>query len=128
MVHTCSLSIEHVCSSLILPSLPPLLRPPLQAMGDKTAARRAAVECGVSVVPGTNQPITDAAEAIAFAQEYEYPVILKAAMGGGGRGMRIVRTGEQPGGGIRVQRVSGWLSKAGPAQPLAGRANGFSSS
>ena len=63
-------------------------------MGDKTAARRAAVECGVSVVPGTNQPITDAAEAIAFAQEYEYPVILKAAMGGGGRGMRIVRTGE----------------------------------
>jgi len=64
----------------------------IEAMGDKTAARRAAVECGVPVVPGTNQPIATPDEAQAFAHKYGYPVILKAAMGGGGRGMRVVRT------------------------------------
>eukprot|EP00955_Chlamydomonas_euryale_P035035 349961-Chlamydomonas_euryale.AAC.9 len=61
-------------------------------MGDKTSARRAAVACNVPVVPGTNAPIADADEALRWAKENEYPVILKAAMGGGGRGMRIVRT------------------------------------
>lgn len=63
----------------------------ISAMGDKTAARRAAVECGVSIVPGTNQPLSSPDEAKAFAAQYGYPVILKAAMGGGGRGMRVVR-------------------------------------
>jgi len=64
----------------------------IEAMGDKTAARRAAIECGVPVVPGTNQPISSPAEAMTFAHQHGYPVILKAAMGGGGRGMRVVRT------------------------------------
>uniref|UniRef100_A0A7R9V6Z0 Pyruvate carboxylase n=1 Tax=Chlamydomonas euryale TaxID=1486919 RepID=A0A7R9V6Z0_9CHLO len=64
----------------------------IDAMGDKTSARRAAVACNVPVVPGTNAPIADADEALRWAKENEYPVILKAAMGGGGRGMRIVRT------------------------------------
>lgn len=68
-------------------------------MGDKTAARRAAVECGVSIVPGTNQPLSSPDEAKAFAAQYGYPVILKAAMGGGGRGMRVVRHGERGGAG-----------------------------
>ena len=63
----------------------------IEAMGDKTAARRAAEECGVPIVPGTNQPIADAAEALEFCRKFEFPVMLKAAMGGGGRGMRIVR-------------------------------------
>ena len=62
-------------------------------MGDKTAARRAAVECGVPVVPGTNQPLSSPDEAQAFAKKHGFPVILKASMGGGGRGMRVVRTG-----------------------------------
>lgn len=62
-------------------------------MGDKTAARRAAVECGVSIVPGTNNPLSSPDEAREFAAKYGYPVILKAAMGGGGRGMRVVRHG-----------------------------------
>jgi pyruvate carboxylase len=62
-------------------------------MGDKTAARRAALECNVPVVPGTNQALTDAEEAQVFAAEAGYPVILKASMGGGGRGMRVVRDG-----------------------------------
>ncbi|KAG2437519.1 hypothetical protein HYH02_011162 [Chlamydomonas schloesseri] len=63
----------------------------IEAMGDKTAARRAAVECGVSIVPGTNNPLSSPDEARDFAAKYGYPVILKAAMGGGGRGMRVVR-------------------------------------
>jgi pyruvate carboxylase len=63
----------------------------IEAMGDKTAARRAALACDVPVVPGTNEPLSSADEARAFAAEAGYPVILKAAMGGGGRGMRIVR-------------------------------------
>ncbi len=67
-----------------------------QQMGDKTAARRAAVECGVPVVPGTNEPILSPDEAKQFAHTHGYPVILKAAMGGGGRGMRVVRSGAAP--------------------------------
>ncbi|WIA32059.1 hypothetical protein OEZ86_002911 [Tetradesmus obliquus] len=63
----------------------------IEAMGDKTAARRAATACGVPIVPGTNQALESAEEALAFAEEAGYPVILKASMGGGGRGMRVVR-------------------------------------
>lgn len=60
-------------------------------------ARKAAEACGVPVVPGTNEALTTADAAHAFAKESGYPIILKAAMGGGGRGMRIVRAGEQLG-------------------------------
>ncbi len=62
-------------------------------MGDKTTARRLAEECGVPVVPGSKDPITDAQSALKFAKEAGFPVILKAAMGGGGRGMRVVHQG-----------------------------------
>ena len=65
----------------------------VQAMGDKTTARRLAEECGVPVVPGSKDPITDSKSALKFAQGAGFPVILKAAMGGGGRGMRVVREG-----------------------------------
>ncbi|GMT10714.1 hypothetical protein PFISCL1PPCAC_2011, partial [Pristionchus fissidentatus] len=59
-------------------------------MGDKVAARQAAIEAGVQVVPGTPGPITSAKEAIEFARQYGAPIILKAAFGGGGRGIRRV--------------------------------------
>ncbi|EYC27024.1 hypothetical protein Y032_0009g478 [Ancylostoma ceylanicum] len=59
-------------------------------MGDKVAARQAAIEAGVQVVPGTPGPITKVEEAVAFAEQYGTPIILKAAYGGGGRGMRRV--------------------------------------
>lgn len=62
-------------------------------MGDKTTARRLAEECGVPTVPGSKDPINDASDALTFAKESGYPVILKAAMGGGGRGMRVVQSG-----------------------------------
>jgi Carbamoyl-phosphate synthase L chain, ATP binding domain len=62
-------------------------------MGDKTQARALATACGVPVVPGTEHALSTAEEAHAFAKQAGFPVILKAAMGGGGRGMRVVRDG-----------------------------------
>ncbi|HLZ12989.1 MAG TPA: pyruvate carboxylase, partial [Candidatus Acidoferrum sp.] len=63
----------------------------LELLGDKTAARRLATSAGVPVLPGTEKPVTSADEAKKIAREIGYPVIVKAAMGGGGRGMRVVR-------------------------------------
>ena len=63
----------------------------IAAMGDKTAARALARSAGVAVVPGSEADVGDAAEAAAFARSLGYPVLLKAAAGGGGKGMRIVR-------------------------------------
>jgi acetyl-CoA carboxylase biotin carboxylase subunit len=63
----------------------------IAAMGSKTAARTLAVANGVPVVPGTTEALVDAAEAKRIAAEYGYPVLLKAAAGGGGKGMRVVR-------------------------------------
>jgi acetyl-CoA carboxylase biotin carboxylase subunit len=60
------------------------------AMGDKTAARARMIDAGVPVVPGTKEALADAAEARRVAGEIGYPVLLKAAAGGGGKGMRIV--------------------------------------
>ncbi|HEX5580338.1 MAG TPA: acetyl-CoA carboxylase biotin carboxylase subunit, partial [Gemmatimonadaceae bacterium] len=70
----------------------------IAAMGSKTDARRLAVAAGVPVVPGTQDDLADAAEAERIAERYGYPVLLKAAAGGGGKGMRIVRApGEMAG-------------------------------
>ena len=63
----------------------------IRAMGDKTAARALARELGVPMVPGTLAPVRSDDEARAQAREVGYPVMLKAAMGGGGKGMRLVR-------------------------------------
>jgi acetyl-CoA carboxylase, biotin carboxylase subunit len=59
-------------------------------MGEKTSARRAAVEAGVPVVPGTLEPLADDAALKREAQAIGFPVMLKAAAGGGGKGMRLV--------------------------------------
>src|SRR6267142_4595638 len=67
----------------------------LEMLGDKTAARRLATSAGVPVLPGTENPVKSAAEARKIAAEIGYPVIVKAAMGGGGRGMRVVREGAE---------------------------------
>ena len=61
-------------------------------MGDKVIAKSLAKECGLPLVPGTEEATDDVEAAEAFAQEFGMPIMLKAAMGGGGRGMRIVRT------------------------------------
>jgi len=63
----------------------------IAAMGSKVAARQLAIAADVPVVPGTTEALRDAAEAVGIAERFGYPVLLKAAAGGGGKGMRIVR-------------------------------------
>ncbi|MGC8659262.1 MAG: acetyl/propionyl/methylcrotonyl-CoA carboxylase subunit alpha [Desulfomonilaceae bacterium] len=67
--------------------------PPVEAialLGDKTASKELAIKTGVPVVPGRQEPVVDLEEALAVAKEIGFPVLLKPAAGGGGRGMRIV--------------------------------------
>jgi acetyl-CoA carboxylase biotin carboxylase subunit len=64
----------------------------IRLMGDKAQARLIAKQAGVPVVPGSELPLKDESEAVDVADAAGYPVILKAAAGGGGRGMRIVRS------------------------------------
>jgi acetyl-CoA carboxylase, biotin carboxylase subunit len=64
----------------------------IAAMGSKTAARTLAVKAGVPVVPGTTTALRDAKEAKTVAEQFGFPVLLKAAAGGGGKGMRVVRS------------------------------------
>jgi acetyl-CoA carboxylase biotin carboxylase subunit len=61
----------------------------IRVMGDKAAARRAMREVGVPIIPGTPGPVEDVEEALGFAREIGFPVIIKAAAGGGGKGMRV---------------------------------------
>ncbi|KRM55945.1 pyruvate carboxylase [Lacticaseibacillus sharpeae] len=63
----------------------------LKVFGDKVAAKEAAVANGLQVIPGTPEPTRDFAEIQAFADKYGFPLMLKSASGGGGRGMRVVR-------------------------------------
>jgi pyruvate carboxylase len=62
----------------------------LRMMGDKTAARAVAEKVGVPTLPGTPDPVADRAEALKIAKQIGFPLIIKAAFGGGGRGMRVV--------------------------------------
>ncbi|MFN2489591.1 MAG: acetyl-CoA carboxylase biotin carboxylase subunit [Actinomycetota bacterium] len=62
----------------------------IAAMGDKTAARRAAADAGVATVPGTSEPVTSAQEVNTFAAEHGFPLAIKASAGGGGKGFRLV--------------------------------------
>ncbi|HEX9564398.1 MAG TPA: acetyl-CoA carboxylase biotin carboxylase subunit [Gemmatimonadaceae bacterium] len=66
----------------------------IAAMGSKTEARRLALMAGVPVVPGTTKPVVDVADGLAAAESIGFPILVKAAAGGGGKGMRLVR---QPG-------------------------------
>jgi acetyl-CoA carboxylase, biotin carboxylase subunit len=67
----------------------------IKLMGDKARARRAMKKAGVPVLPGSDGPVRDDEQAIKVAKELGYPVIIKAVAGGGGRGMRIVRSPEE---------------------------------
>src|SRR5678815_5491651 len=67
----------------------------IAAMGSKTAARELAIAAGTPVVPGTTTALRDADEAAEVAERFGYPVLLKAAAGGGGKGMRVVHKQEE---------------------------------
>src|SRR6266516_1695858 len=64
----------------------------IRLMGDKVEARRAMMNAGLPVLPGSSEPITSEEEGLRLAREIGFPVIVKASAGGGGRGMRIVRS------------------------------------
>ncbi|WP_222267375.1 acetyl/propionyl/methylcrotonyl-CoA carboxylase subunit alpha [Modestobacter marinus] len=64
-------------------------------LGDKVAARHIATRAGAPLVPGTTDPVADADEVVAFAREHGLPVAIKAAFGGGGRGLKVARTLEE---------------------------------
>jgi acetyl-CoA/propionyl-CoA carboxylase, biotin carboxylase, biotin carboxyl carrier protein len=67
----------------------------IDALGDKVSARHIAKSVGAPLAPGTDGPVASAEEAAAFAAEYGLPIAIKAAFGGGGRGLRVARTADE---------------------------------
>ena len=67
----------------------------IERMGNKSEARNTMIKAGIPVVPGTERPLTDAGKAKEAADQIGYPVMIKAALGGGGKGMRVVRNSEE---------------------------------
>ena len=67
----------------------------IQAMGDKITSRRNAEAFGVPTVPGITEPVTDVAEVVELAKDFGYPIAIKAAHGGGGKGLRVVRSEDE---------------------------------
>lgn len=67
----------------------------LDMFGDKLKAKSVAVEAGIPTIPGSDEPIEDVEKVVEFANNAGYPVILKAALGGGGRGMRVAHNEEE---------------------------------
>jgi acetyl-CoA/propionyl-CoA carboxylase, biotin carboxylase, biotin carboxyl carrier protein len=67
----------------------------IEIMGDKVSSRIAAQRAGVAGVPGTTEFLTSADEVITFGEQHGWPVAIKAAYGGGGRGMRVVRSADE---------------------------------
>ncbi|MBB3035598.1 acetyl/propionyl/methylcrotonyl-CoA carboxylase subunit alpha [Hoyosella altamirensis] len=67
----------------------------IRDLGDKVTARHIATRAGAPLVPGTKDPVKDADEVVTFAEEHGLPIAIKAAFGGGGRGMKVARTLEE---------------------------------
>jgi acetyl-CoA/propionyl-CoA carboxylase biotin carboxyl carrier protein len=79
----------------------------LRRLGDKLSARQAAREAGVPLLPAMSAPAADAAQVAAFAREHGLPVVVKAAAGGGGKGVSVARSAaEIPGACARAMRAS----------------------
>ncbi|MFN2371057.1 MAG: acetyl/propionyl/methylcrotonyl-CoA carboxylase subunit alpha [Candidatus Krumholzibacteriia bacterium] len=87
----------------------------MRLMGDKLSARRHMIAAGVPVVPGTEDAVTDPDEAIAVAERVGYPVLLKASAGGGGKGMRVVRSAPEMAAALRQTRGEAGASFADDA-------------
>ena len=77
----------------------------LKLMGDKIAAKRTARDLGIPVVPGSDGPLADEGEALKLADKIGYPVLVKAASGGGGKGMKVAKGPESLGESFRMARA-----------------------
>ena len=77
----------------------------IRLMGDKVAAKQAARDAGIPVVPGSAGAVTDIKEATRVAQEIGLPVLIKAAAGGGGRGMKVVRSLDELEGAMKMAQA-----------------------
>jgi acetyl-CoA/propionyl-CoA/long-chain acyl-CoA carboxylase, biotin carboxylase, biotin carboxyl carrier protein len=67
----------------------------IELMGSKTRARTAMAEAGVPIIPGTTDPVESAEEVVRLGEEIGYPLLIKAAAGGGGKGMKVVRDADE---------------------------------
>ena len=67
----------------------------INRMGNKSEARNTMMQAGVPVVPGSKEPVYTAEDGLAMAKEIGFPVMLKASMGGGGKGMRLIHKEEE---------------------------------
>jgi len=88
-----------------------------QRLGDKVSGRKVAIEAGVPVVPGTEDPVVTEEEALLFAKSSGYPIIVKASSGGGGRGMRVAQN--------QKELLEGLKSAASEAKAAFGDATVF---
>jgi acetyl-CoA carboxylase biotin carboxylase subunit len=87
----------------------------IEMMGDKTNARIAALKANAPIVPGTTEPLTDDATAKKVAAEIGYPVMMKASAGGGGKGMRIVRSDEEMAAALQMASAEAQAAFGDPA-------------
>jgi acetyl-CoA carboxylase biotin carboxylase subunit len=87
-------NFAHVCETSGLKFIGP---PPdvIRMMGEKEKARQAMKRCGVPILPGSDGVIASEAEAVEWSRQVGFPVIVKASAGGGGRGMRVIRSAEE---------------------------------
>ncbi|MDE0941267.1 MAG: acetyl-CoA carboxylase biotin carboxylase subunit, partial [Alphaproteobacteria bacterium] len=77
----------------------------IRTMGDKIEAKKTVRKLGIPVVPGSDGEVTDPDEAIALAKDIGYPLLIKAASGGGGRGMKLVREASEFAGALAAART-----------------------
>ncbi|MEY4668894.1 MAG: hypothetical protein RL518_1593 [Pseudomonadota bacterium] len=87
-------AFAEICASCGITFIGPTVRS-MRIMGDKARARRVADKVGVPTIPGDSKGMLDAAEALKVAEKAGYPILLKACAGGGGRGMKIVKSADE---------------------------------
>jgi acetyl-CoA carboxylase biotin carboxylase subunit len=88
---------------------------PMRLMGEKTSARKKMVEAGVPIIPGTLESVGDEKELLRTAAQTGYPLLLKASAGGGGKGLRLVKSEEDLVSAFRLARSEAMSSFADPA-------------